>query len=377
MRRETEASDASGRERRERTPGSAPHSPAPSLPQPIHDEVARLWPETAALSWTALTPDGSDRTYWRLDGGGRSVVLMVYRGQNATPVEGFLEVHRLLESAELPVARIEAASPGAGLFLLEDLGDLTLEAVAAGLAPERLESLYEDAVELLVRIQAVSPTGGGPRARCFELAFDEPKLLFEMDFFYQHLVADFLGLDPAAPEASAARTELAGLCRSLARRHPVLAHRDYHSRNLMVQAGRLRLIDYQDARLGRHSYDLASLLYDSYLDVGEAERERLVDHYERLAGKRLPEPLPADWRDELVPTAVQRNLKALGSFGFLMGKKRKMHFATAVGRTLRHLASNLPSAGLPATAAFVLGPLAERCRELGLAPETLPRGAAP
>ena len=78
----------------------------------------------------------------------------------------------------------------------------------------------------------------------------------------------------------------------LVSRHPVLAHRDYHCRNLMVRDGRLRLIDYQDARMGRHSYDLASLLFDSYLELGEPLRARLLEHYQR----RMPD-LPADWRD--------------------------------------------------------------------------------
>jgi hypothetical protein len=328
----------------------------------LRTEVEGLWPETAALTWTPLTPDGSDRTYHRLHEPGRSVVLMVYRGQNATPIEGFLEVHGLLEAADLPVARIHAAAPQAGLFLLEDLGDLTLESAAATLPPDRLESLYEQAIELLVRIQSLAPAARGARPRCFELAFDQAKLRFEIDFFFRHLVAELLGLDPDDGLAAEARAELGELCRRLGGRHPVLAHRDYHSRNLMVQHGRLRLVDYQDARLGRHSYDLASLLYDSYLDLADPLRDRLLGLYEKLAAPLLPR----DWPEELVPMSVQRNLKALGSFGYLLGTKRKQHFTSAVGTTLRHLRRNLPRVPLPATQRFVLGPLAERCRELGL-----------
>ena len=47
----------------------------------------------------------------------------------------------------------------------------------------------------------------------------------------------------------------------------MLCHRDYHSRNLMLHDGRLHIIDFQDARLGPDTYDLASLLRDSYVDL--------------------------------------------------------------------------------------------------------------
>jgi N-acetylmuramate 1-kinase len=346
--------------------GPQPSSPSrtPVLHQPVRDDVVSLWPETAGSEWSFLTPDGSDRTYYRLRSPERTVVLMVYRGQNATPVAGFCEVHRLLAAAGLPVPELLAAAPESGLFLIEDLGDQTLESAASALPAEDLARLYEQAVELLIEIQRLGPPASGPRSRCFELAFDPAKLGFEMDFFFRHLVGDFLGLDADGPVAVAARDEMDRLCRWLGERHPVLAHRDFHSRNLMVRRGRLRLIDYQDARLGRHAYDLASLLYDSYLDLGETLRNRLLRSYERLAGSQLP----SDWPRELLPSAVQRNLKALGSFGFLMGKKQKTHFAGAVGLTLRHLERNLAALELPATAELALGPVTQRCVELGLAP---------
>ena len=54
----------------------------------------------------------------------------------------------------------------------------------------------------------------------------------------------------------------------------VLCHRDYHSRNLMVHGGQLYVIDFQDARMGPDTYDLASLLRDSYVDITERRDRR-------------------------------------------------------------------------------------------------------
>ena len=51
----------------------------------------------------------------------------------------------------------------------------------------------------------------------------------------------------------------------------MLCHRDYHSRNLMLHERQLYIIDFQDARMGPDTYDLVSLLRDSYVDSAGAD----------------------------------------------------------------------------------------------------------
>ena len=64
------------------------------------------------------------------------------------------------------------------------------------------------------------------------------------------------------------------LVAELAAEPRVLCHRDYHSRNLMLHDDRLYIIDFQDARMGPDTYDLVSLLRDSYVDLPEQTVER-------------------------------------------------------------------------------------------------------
>src|SRR4030095_5077750 len=59
----------------------------------------------------------------------------------------------------------------------------------------------------------------------------------------------------------------------------VFVHRDYHSRNLMVDGSRIGIIDFQDALMGPATYDLASLLKDAYIELDEAVVEDLIDHF--------------------------------------------------------------------------------------------------
>ena len=66
--------------------------------------------------------------------------------------------------------------------------------------------------------------------------------------------------------------------------HRVLCHRDYHSRNLMYHDERLYIIDFQDARMGPDTYDLVSLLRDSYMDFSEREVDELIAFFLALRG---------------------------------------------------------------------------------------------
>jgi len=119
---------------------------------------------------------------------------------------------------------------------------------------------------------------------------------------------------------------------SLETRAHFFTHRDFHVRNLMVHGDRLVAIDFQDARRGAATYDLASLLYDAYWD------------WSKEAGRALAGPLQEElgWSheallEELNLSALQRNPKALGTFGHQLVHRKKAHFASAVPRTLRHL----------------------------------------
>jgi aminoglycoside/choline kinase family phosphotransferase len=85
----------------------------------------------------------------------------------------------------------------------------------------------------------------------------------------------------------------------------------------MVQADRLILLDFQDARLGPITYDLASLLRDSYVSLAPGEQETLIGHYRQLAeGAGLVCLDPDEFQQAFLRTGLQRNLKAIGTFAF-------------------------------------------------------------
>ena len=122
-------------------------------------------------------------------------------------------------------------------------------------------------------------------------ALDADRFLFELHFFREHYIEGLRGLRFGPRETMELDRFFRSLAEEAAAPPKVLCHRDFHSRNLMVQTGRLRLVDFQDARLGPVPYDLASLLRDSYIVLPEKTREGLFEAF--LEGNRDLVPDPA------------------------------------------------------------------------------------
>jgi aminoglycoside/choline kinase family phosphotransferase len=158
----------------------------------------------------------------------------------------------------------------------------------------------------------------------------------EMDFFMTHFVRGLCKAEPS-PSAIATLTDFFALiCRFLAAEPRIFTHRDYHARNLMVQSGRLVMIDFQDARMGPAQYDLASLLRDSYVTVPEALVEDLIARYREGA----PEPdrqSPERFRYVFDVMSLQRNIKALGTFGYQVSVRGSQRYVSSIPRTGRYV----------------------------------------
>ena len=105
----------------------------------------------------------------------------------------------------------------------------------------------------------------------------------------------------------------------------------------MVHAGGLFVIDFQDARMGPDTYDLASLLRDSYVDISEAELDEFIGHYLSLSGRSDA----AEFRRRFDLMAVQRNLKALGTFGNQAAARGNPAYVQHMPRTIEYARMNL------------------------------------
>jgi aminoglycoside/choline kinase family phosphotransferase len=284
-----------------------------------------------------LTGDASTRRYFRvISADGPSLVLALHEGPIEVATLPFINVGRLLERMGLPVPAVLGHSDGLGILALQDLGDVTLQAhLGAGTLTEHA-SLYRQAVAFVEVLQRRGRELESPEHAPYQVAFDVEKLTWELDYFVRHFLEGYRGVILPAAERTALAAEWAAIVEELAAEPRVLCHRDYHSRNLMLHEGQLYIIDFQDARLGPDTYDLVSLLRDSYVDISDRELDELVAYFAALRG--IVDA--SEFRRRFDLMAVQRNLKALGTFGYQTITRQNPVYIQYIPRTLRYTRTN-------------------------------------
>jgi aminoglycoside/choline kinase family phosphotransferase len=250
--------------------------------------------------------------------------------------DSFAYVGSLLWEAGEFSPRIYHRGRAPGCFLLEDLGDVSLQELVRGKDKEEQVRLYRRVLrDLAAMVREITP-------RFSPAAVHNPEYTapfmreWESGYFVQRCLPLFHGLQWDD-------TRLAGELDRLAEEaekssEQVFIIRDFQSRNIMYHGARFRYIDFQGARLGPLTYDPASLLLDPYVELDPALQEELWEFYSRLL------PGSGDRRRENYQlVALHRNLQALGAYGFLSTVKGKVEFrrylpagARALWRRLEH-----------------------------------------
>jgi N-acetylmuramate 1-kinase len=293
-----------------------------------------------------LTPDASDRRYFRiLLPGSSSIVLSLYSGPFDVKTLPFVNVATLFANMPVPIPEVIGHAEDLGVLALQDLGDVTLQAHLGAASPAEHAALYRQAVALIATLQRRGAQLESPDYLPYGISFDVEKLTWELDFFTKHFLEAYRGVTLADAERASLRAEFAIMVRELAEEPRVLCHRDYHSRNLMLREGELYIIDFQDARMGPDTYDLVSLLRDSYMDFSEREVDELIAFFLALRGvgadRRGGDVQEGQFRRRFDLMALQRNLKALGTFGFQTTTRGNPVYIQYIPRTLAYVRSNM------------------------------------
>jgi N-acetylmuramate 1-kinase len=307
-----------------------------------------------------LTGDASDRRYFRVllpDSG--SIVLSLHAAPFEFEKLPFVNVARLLASMPVPIPSVLGHADDLGVLALADLGDVTLQAHLGAASAAEHAALYRQAVALIATLQRRGAELSSPQYLPYAIAFDVEKLAWELDFFIKHFIEAYRGVVIAEPLKDELRREFSVVTETLAAEPRVLCHRDYHSRNLMLHSGELYIIDFQDARMGPDTYDLVSLLRDSYVDLPEETVSELIAYFLALNGRTDEE---REFRQRFDMMALQRNLKALGTFGYQTTARRNPVYIQYIPRTLRYVRKNLDQLPQFGKMRELLGTLVEEFR---------------
>lgn len=281
-----------------------------------------------------LAGDASNRSYYRVHLEKGTLVLALLPGPFREDALPFLNVTRLFAEIPVRVPTVHQVAGAEGILLLEDLGDDLLQRHVETAGREDKVSLYRDAIGILARLQRRGDELRSNRYLPFRIAFDQEKFQDELSFFVQHYLGGLRRAVVSEDDRETLYGEFAKLAGELADLPRVLCHRDYHARNLMVLTDTLAVIDYQDARMGPPSYDLVSLLRDSYVRHDADFVDEMVEEYVRSGGR--PEV-----GSEFETMALQRNLKALGTFGYQISCRGNDVYWPYIAPTLELVRTNL------------------------------------
>ena len=256
------------------------------------------------------------------------------KGEHAEAKASFL-IGNHLHDMHIPVPEPLGYDPGSGLVVCEDLGDTLLHQVIQEQGTAAAMGWYKEAVQILARFQIEGRVGFEVNWCCDTQRYDRALMLErESGYFLQRFWRGYLGQEQPEKGLQAEFEALANL--AAAEPADFLLHRDFQSRNLMVHQDRLRVIDFQGARLGPLAYDLAALLLDPYAGLGSDQRSELMECYLDEIGRHIYLD-----RGRFIAgyyyMALQRNLQILGAFGFLTTVRNKLFFRDYIPPALHTL----------------------------------------
>ena len=283
-----------------------------------------------------LSGDASARRYFRYrPDRERSFIVTLYPESFDLARFTYHQIYELMRKIDIPVPRILALDGPAGIVLQQDLGDDALERILPDAPEAERNRLLQVACGYIVRLQQASASDRRQQDGFPNPSFTSEKLAWELRFFQQHYLAGYRSWQGAFE--SELDRECVLLAQELASHPQRLCHRDYHVRNLMLHQDQLYVIDFQDARWGPPTYDLASLLTDS-IQLQSRESETLIALFlQAMEG----EVEAAAFERLFHLTCIQRLLKALGTYGYQIAVRHQERYRSYVGGSLRRLLDSL------------------------------------
>ena len=213
-----------------------------------------------------------------------------------------------------------------GFMVLEDLGDKTFQSALTSCS---MEYLYLKACDLLMPMSTVEID---------LLNFDRNFIDMELGIFKEWMLEKTLHLSLAADELMKLNSCFDYIKDRLQECEQIPMHRDFHCRNLMIYKDNLYIIDFQDMLKGPIGYDLASLVYDCYLNLPEKLIAKIVNRaylgYRKLG--YLQNLSEAEFTQLLNIISLERHLKVLGIFRRLYMRDGKDSYLQHLPRVLAY-----------------------------------------
>ena len=294
----------------------------------------------------ALPKSGSDRKYFRIRSGEKSVIGA--HNSNPEENEAFIGFTYHFISKGLPVPEIFGYLPDKNIYFLKDLGDMNLfswlqhKHEDIGFDAEA-EGLYQKILITLIQFQ-IKGIEGLNLDLCYpHRSFDRQSMIWDMNYF-KYMFLKLLAVPFNERRLEHDFERLADFL--LEPGQDYFLYRDFQSANVMIVNDTPWFIDYQGGRKGAPQYDVASLLYDAKAHIPENSRQRLLNYYIELfctiSGEKKEE-----FTGYFTGFSLIRLMQALGAFGFRGLYERKPTFTGSIVPAVILLMQLIDSESLP------------------------------
>jgi aminoglycoside/choline kinase family phosphotransferase len=283
---------------------------------------------------TPIEKGGSDRRFYRVKCSPDQTLILVKYNLEREENRHYVQIAEFLAAHSIRAPKIYHHDPEEGLIWIEDLGEEDLFAHRGESWLVR-RALYESALDEIAKLHRL------PEEDCLSIKdslpaeFNAALYRWEQNYFFENCLGRVYKIE-SEPDGRRKIDKVASLpalneiAERLDRLPRNLVHRDFQSQNIIVRNGQAHLIDFQGMRPGLAQYDLASLLYDPYVDLAEAERAELLAYY---CGGQVAK----DFEETLRLCAMQRLMQALGAYGFLGLVKDHRDFLQYIPKALASL----------------------------------------
>ncbi len=312
-----------------------------------------------------LCGDGSDRRWYRLEAGHLSLIMAdhgIRKARGPQEVDAYVRIGQHLHGSGIAVPRIHLHDNFAGLVFVADVGDEHLQTLAGRSDESQRRLRYEQVIDHWITMAMEGRRNFDPLWTFQSTHYDREVILEkECRYFVEAFVQTYLGWPWTYDNLC---SEFERIAREIDRTGiPGFLHRDFQSRNIMVQDQRIWFIDFQGARLGPIQYDLASLLIDPYTALSIDSQDHLKAYgIAQLEARYGVDPVR--FSEGYGMCAISRNLQILGAFAFLSRMKGKTQFEKYIPCAVQSLVRNLTHAPVPlpkltAAAGKIAGHLAQ------------------
>lgn len=304
--------------------------------QAVIDNIKALFASYSPSPVTGLEKipqSGSNRMYFRIRTDDRSYIATY--NDNVQENRTFIRFSDHFRRQGCPVPEIYIVNDAYTLYLQEDFGDtsLLIELEREG-HNDQLYALFQQSLAALANLQIRGDEGLDYSWTITSREFGKQAILSDL-LYFKYYFLDTLQIpydkERLIDDFEALSTYLTHVD------HKYFMFRDFQSRNIMLQEGRVHFIDFQGGMKGALQYDVASLLWQAKAGLSDEWKDSLLDYYmdcvEGILEKKIDRGRFVSQYNGYV---LIRLLQVLGAYGFRGLFERKAHFLISIPLALRN-----------------------------------------